>query len=278
MGNGHRLEVLFGEIDYHFDNLVETIDAKDHQIVCLDYKPNFFYTLPNRNLVIGDSLSNNFKIYNEEFKLIKVVNRFDRFSFYDSYRLKSNDKDSIYLTDPLTNNIIKTDLDFKFIKKFDSNGLNSQQLDKPMGIECYEDSVYVCDTFNKRIFQISEDLVYEESYPLNFLPCNIKIIKNVACIRSYDSPSKVNLFNLNPFSFKTRISTGTQFEIYSINSWFYVYKQLDKRIECYDINGNLVDKKDLDNINEEVKQIYLFGYFNNRFILGTREGKNVIII
>ena len=53
---------------------------------------------------------------------------------------------------------------------------------------------------------------------------------------------------------------------------------MDKRIECYDINGNLVDKKDLDNINEEVKQIYLFGYFNNRFILGTREGKNVILI
>ena len=101
---------------------------------------------------------------------------------------------------------------------------------------------------------------------------NIKITKNVACIRSFDNPI-ISLYQLNPFSFKCKISNGNC-EIFSIHSWFYVINEFDKRIECYDINGNLVDYKGLENVYEEEAEIYYsFGYFNNRFIIGNRESK-----
>ena len=82
---------------------------------------------------------------------------------------------------------------------------------------------------------------------------------------------------MNPFSFKTKISRGNG-EIYSINSWFYVYNQFYIKIECYDINGDLVDEKCLENISEDTGQIFSFGYFNNRFIIGTEQTKKIIRI
>ena len=63
-----------------------------------------------------------------------------------------------------------------------------------------------------------------------------------------------------------------------INSSFYVYHKSDKRIECYDINGDLVDGKCLENISEETAQNFSFGYFNNRFIIGTEQTKKIIRI
>ena len=47
------------------------------------------------------------------------------------------------------------------------------------------------------------------------------------------------------------------------------YRKLDNKIESYDINGDLVDDKCLENILVTVDQNFLFGYFNNRFIIGT---------
>ena len=167
-------------------------------------------------------------------------------------------------------------MDFNFIKQFGSKGSSNQQLDLPNGIEYYEDSVFVCDSDNKRIQKLSEDLVYQESYPLYFQPWNIKIIKNVACVRPNGEPN-ILLYQLNPFSYKTKISRGNG-EIYSINSWFYVCNYFDKRIECYDINGNLVDAKNLVNIYEENNLLYSFGYFNKRFIIGPSETKKLIIL
>ena len=168
-------------------------------------------------------------------------------------------------------------MDFNFIKQFGSKGSSNQQLYYPLGIEYYEDSVYVCDSNNQRIQKLSEDLVYQETYPLNFDPWNIKIIKNVAGIRTNGEPYRIYLYLLNPFSFKTRISRGNG-EIYLINSSFYVYHKSDKRIECYDINGDLVDGKCLENISEETAQNFSFGYFNNRFIIGTEQTKKIIRI
>jgi hypothetical protein len=158
------------------------------------------------------------------------------------------------------------------MKQFGGTGFTNQKLFYPRGITFDEDSIYICDSNNNRIQKLNEDLIYQESYPLNYRPLNIKITKNVACIRSFDNPI-ISLYQLNPFSFKCKISNGNC-EIFSIHSWFYVINEFDKRIECYDINGNLADYKGLENVYEEEAEIYYsFGYFNNRFIIGNRESK-----
>ena len=90
--------------------------------------------------------------------------------------LSSNGQNSIYLTDEFNNQINQTDFDFNFIKQFGSKGTTNQQFDFPLGIEFYEDPVYVCDSINKPIQKLSEYLVYQAWYPINFKPWNIKII------------------------------------------------------------------------------------------------------
>jgi hypothetical protein len=263
--------VLFGEVDYYFNNHIESIKDKDYQKVDLGFKPTSFHTPPNGNLVITCREPNAVKIYDKEFKLIKTIDKINNQTFSPLY-LTSNNKNSIYLTYISSDKIIQTDLDFNFMKQFGGTGFTNQKLFYPRGITFDEDSIYICDSNNNRIQKLNEDLIYQESYPLNYRPLNIKITKNVACIRSFDNPI-ISLYQLNPFSFKCKISNGNC-EIFSIHSCFYVINEFDKRIECYDINGNLVDYKGLENVYEEEAEIYYsFGYFNNKFIIGNRESK-----
>ncbi len=240
----------------------------------LGFEPTSFDALPKGNLVIASLESKALQIYDKEFKLIKTIDKINNQTFSPLY-LTSNGKNSIYITNYNENQIIQTDLDFNFIKKFGGKGSTNQQLDLPSGITFHGDSIYVCDSNNKRIQKLSEDLVFQESYPLNFKPWNIKIVRNVACIRLSDKHI-ISLYQLNPFSFKCRIGTNNC-EIYAINSWFYVINQFDKRIECYDINGNLVNYKGLENIYEE-NQRYSFGFFNNKFIIGLSKPKKLKIM
>ena len=261
--------MLFGEVDYYFNNHFESI--KSFHIVDLGFEPTSFDALPNGSLVIASLESKALQIYDKEFKLIKKINEINHKTFTTQY-LTSTGKDSIYLTDLKNNQIIQTDFDFNFIKQFGSKGSTNQQLDRPFGISFHEDSIYVCDSNNKRIQKLSQDLNYEESYPLNFKPCNIKIIKNVACIRS----DSISLYYLNPFSFKVQLSNN-HYEIYSINSWFYVNNKYNKRIECYDINGNMVNSKKLEHVREEMIPLhYSFGFFNNAILIGQYKKLKII--
>ena len=66
-------------------------------------------------------------------------------------------------------------MDINFIKQFGMKGSTFQQFDWSLGITFHEDSVYVCDIYNKRIQKLSQDFNYQETYPLNIFPSNIKI-------------------------------------------------------------------------------------------------------
>ena len=133
-----------------------------------------------------------------------------------------------------------------------------------------------------RFVVLDNENVYFSMHLLDKLTCLdesdiqflVNITKNVGLTLS--SLHKL-LLDLNSFSFKNRMCYNNC-KIYSINSWFYVCNQFDKRIECYDINGKLVDTKDLANIYEEKNQNYSFGYFNKRFIIGPSETKKFKIL
>jgi hypothetical protein len=71
------------------------------------------------------------------------------------------------------------------------------------------------------------------------------------------------LYQIFPFYFIKKISRLNG-EIYSINSFFVVNN----------IYGNLIHKKYLANVLDEDN--HAFGYFNNKFIIGTRKTKKLI--
>ena len=101
-------------------------------------------------------------------------------------------------------------MDINFIKQFGMKGSTFQQFHQPLGITFHEDSIYVCDGNNKRIQKLSRNLNNEDSYPLKFEPWDIKIIKNVPCIRPYSDIYGQNVVQLET-PFKCRQLLDLQF-------------------------------------------------------------------
>ena len=216
------------------------------------------------------------QIYDKEFKLIREIDRINNEKFHPKC-LTSNGKNSIFITDVIENEIIKTDFNFNFVKRFKSTDLTIQELKCPYGITYYENSIFVCDSDELRIQRFTEDLVFKKSYPLNFKPCSIQIVNNIACIEYPNGLASVGLFNLEPFSF-IKLIENVEGPITAINSWFYIYNYKFKSIQCYNINGDIVEKKDIE-INENFltgNYPLSLGYINKRMIIGT--SKTLIIL
>ena len=257
---------------------MKNVKQKDHEIIDLDYQPTSFYTLPNDTLAVAVYETKDFnmkkylQIYDKEFKLVKKIEKINNETFSPRF-LTSNGKDSIFITDVLDNQIIKTDLDFNFVKQFGSTGSTNHQLDCPNGISFHKNFIFVCDTNNHRIQKLTEDLVFEESYPLKLKPFNIQIVNNIACIEP--TLGSVRLFNLDPFLCIRKIFSFAA-PIAVFNSWFFIYTNESKSIQCYNLNGDLVEKKDME-IDENILENYPMVYFNKHLIIGTRETKKLII-
>ena len=266
-------------VHHCFDNLVEKIAEKDFQFVNLECEPYSLYTMPNDTLVIVSRESRNFMIYDREFNLIKTIEKINN-KIFKPYYITSDGDSKVFITELIGNQIIQTDLDFNFVRQFGSKGSSNETLDFPTGITFNEGSIYICDGNNKRIQKLnSEELLFEESFPLSFKPINIKIIKNVACIKPDKEPF-IAIYCLIPFSFKVRINNSSH-QIFSLNSYFYMFNANGNRLSSYDINGNLIEKKSLEipkTITSDCCQHYSIGYFNEKFIITASKTKKIIIL
>jgi hypothetical protein len=198
---------------------------------------------------------------NSDLKIIKTIDKINNESFTPRY-ITTDGRNKIFFT-ALKSRIIKTDLDFKFIKQFGSKGTGNENLDKPCGICYFEEFIYVCDYNNQRIQKLNENLVYQESYRINYKPWEIEVKNSVACIRP-GSELFLLFYNLNPFFFKTKVS-NVHGLITSFNSWFYQYNNRRERICCYNINGELVSEKKLK-VNT-VKKNSILNYFDEKLII-----------
>ena len=252
---------LFGSINYNF---VELNDSSSEEIeINLEVEPLHCCSLPNNNLLVSSDSSNCLKMLNSDLKTIKTINKINNESFTPRY-ITTDGLNKIYFT-ALKSRVIKTDLDIKFIKEFGSKGCGNENLDKPCGISYFEKFIYVCDYNNRRIQKLNEDLVYKESYPLNFKPWEIEIKNNVACVRSGAETSLV-FYNLNPFYLKIKVSNVNGC-ISSFNSWFYQYNQRKELFSCYNTNGELVNEKDLKANDLKKKNSGLvINYFDEKLI------------
>ena len=84
-------EMLFGQVDYYFNNHFESINDKDNQIVDLGFEPTSFDALPNGNLVICSHESKALKIYDKKFQLNVTIDKTNITTFHPTY-LASNGK------------------------------------------------------------------------------------------------------------------------------------------------------------------------------------------
>ncbi len=266
---------LIGKINYGFEDNVEKLNNRNLKVIDLDYEPVDICILPNNNFLISSTKRKKFTVYDPNFIKIKTFDKINGQYFTPRY-FTTNSVDKIYFSE-VTGKIIQTDLDFKFIQEFGTEGSGDQELNFPNGIVYYENSIYVCDCENKRIQKLGEDLVFQKSFKLNFKPWKIQILKGVACIRP-DDESYITFFNMNPFYCKVKITDGNG-DICLLNSWFYEYNHHEYRIRCYNINGQLVNQKiETTTIPISAFSNEIIQFFNGKILIGLSEKKKLIVV
>ena len=229
-----------GSLSYNFENLFDKGNAQFREIQ-LNYMPNDLCILPNGQFLISSSTSQFIKVLSNQFKVIKTIEKMNNTKFAPRY-ITSNGSDKVYFTEG--DRVIQTDMNLKFIKEFGRKGSGVNEFNFPLGITHHENSIYVCDSFNQRIQKLSEDLVFEDSYPLNFKPWTIKIVNKVNCCIGPNGGSFIFFYNLNPFYFKTKVN-GWNGDICSYFAHFYIHDSIQQKITCYDVNGKFVKEKEL---------------------------------
>ena len=270
---------IIGTVDCNFNNLVKTINPKKYQIVDLDYELRGLCYLEKTNQILAANTKNRcLTIFNDQLNIIQEINDFDGETILPRY-IATNGVNKIFIVQSGLHKITCIDLEFNFVKEYgDMKGSRSNQFDCPLGI-CYHDqSIYICDSMNKRIQKLSENLIFESSFPLEFKPWEIKISNNYACIRPNEYEN-IFFFSLNPFKFIKFTSYGNGV-ILNSKFWFYVLN-LNKTLSCYDLCGNLVDRIRIDaleNIDINDGQVALECLDNRNLVLSCKSAKKLVLI
>ena len=85
-------------------------------------------------------------------------------------------------------------------------------------------------------------------------------------------------YNLNPFYFKTKVS-DCYVDICSLYAHFYMFDIIEKKLKCFDLNGELIKEKKLmlEATKGDVEYEYIH-FFNGKFLITRRNGKKLIIV
>jgi hypothetical protein len=147
------------------------------EVIDFDHKICDMTCLSNNQIVI--SAVDFLYLYDQNFKLIKSLN------FKVAY-ITSNMVDKIYAIQCSANKITLLDLELDEIKSYGSVGSDINQFKNPYGTCFHNNFVYICDSDNKRIQKLSDNLEYINSFQIDFIPWLIQVANNIACIRSND--------------------------------------------------------------------------------------------
>lgn len=260
-------------------NLINEIKYKikinKYKLINLTSSASDVYSLPTNDnlLIIFNSLSL-ITIYNKQFKLIKYLNN----SLYSPYKVTSNNKDKLFISDLLNDRILMFDFELNFIKQ--TNLVNSKLFTSPHGLAYFNDFIYVCDPFNKRIHRFNSNLEQHVSWILDdFTPYQIQITSNGYLAIEGHNPRSIRFYNLNlkliqkyDYVFGDLVTIGTN---------VLVHSYLNRKFFIYEFNGLLVDELDTHGYDNLLNDDWLHGmtlWYDNQLVISTRPKNQLIII
>jgi hypothetical protein len=129
--------------------------------------------------------------------------------------------------------VVMTDYDFNFVKSINSNEIG---FSFTSSIDYNNNRLFLCDFHKKRILIFTPDLILYDSFELYFKPVQIKVEKNIACIRSFDFNS-IHFYDLTTFRL-LRKYYGHCGTISFIGSIFYEFDVGQSKIYCYNKYGD----------------------------------------
>ncbi len=233
-------------------------------------------TLSNGFILAANCKDLSLTIYDSNMKAIKTIDKINYQSFRPISIAAKGDK--IFICDIANHRIIRTDLEFRRNGTFGNQGTSMNQLNHPNGICFYKQNLYICDSFNSRIQKVNSRLLFEQSYPLDFEPWQIKIANNIACVRGLNVTS-IFFYDLSiDWQLKFEF-TGHNGIIGDIGSCFYEYYGLNKKIYFYDEKGELYEEIETDGFgNQKVDNFGGITLSMGKLVIAFEDAKKLVFI
>lgn len=231
--------------------------------------------LPNENFLCC-SVNDSLKLFDKNFKFLKEIKNIAKYAIFAT----TNNNDKIYIPnrDGYKHGIVMTDLNLNKIKAVGTYGNQSEQFNTPFGLSYYNGFLYVCDHNNKRIQKLTSQLNFVQYYPLNYDPWQIKVFNNTACVTSSNGNS-IYFYDTKNFKLKRKYE-GISGYISEINGYFYVYCQQNKKISCFDENGELNDEINMNRLDNVIADHWdgCLEIFNNHIGCSSFSSNKFILI
>ncbi len=182
-----------------------------------------------------DSLST----YDESFELINETHEIDNRTFRANDLSTDHTGQYIFIVDSKRNKILKIDLELNFVDEYGSEGHGKHQFNYPHSLACHDQSLYICDMYNKRIQVASTDFAYENTFKLDYSPWYIQIVQDIIYLKEFNLPV-VYFYDLKNFKLKFRHDLTTPCHLGSFNSFVFEYQMASGQIACFDPDGSLI--------------------------------------
>jgi hypothetical protein len=255
--------------------MIKNLPAKE---VNLDTDPNDMYILPNGTLAIVNSSQKNITLHDRNLLLIKTVEKINNKKFHP-LRITSNDKNRIYITDLTSCQVIMTDFDFNKINAVGDKGSGEYEFNYPNGIAYFEKKLYVCDSDNKRLQVLTDNLEFERQIALDYEPWIIKIsTERVVCISQFDQAG-LNFYDFDTFVIKYTYKGHGYGKISEICSYFIEACKKESKIYFYDYKGCLTNEMFVGENMTGCLSNTADGsmvYFNHKLIFSTSSKKKLV--
>ncbi len=256
---------IIGTLFYNSNaSILNRLKYSKPQSITIETTFNACCLLPNKTWLLINFYNGHFYLYDNTFKLINIIT--NEKIYCKALSIATNNIDRIYICDWKYHRILMVDLEFNFISSVG-------ELFYPRCVYFHENSVYVCDTENKRIKKLTADLVLLESYKLDFKPWQI-CIENVACVRAINK-SEIYFYDLCNFELKFKYDQHNGC-IFTAGRYFYEY--FNGCFFCYDCDGRFVDEfeKRFDGSYKESDVFIQF--LNDQFIILNGKIKNICFL
>ena len=220
--------------------LTERIENEFFQVLDKNILVNDLCMLPDNKILAASCNQHKMILYDKNFEIIKEIDKIDD-KVFSPLSLATDNDEKIYICDSFNQKILMTDLHFNLIGQYGRYGKNEEESVRyPNGMCYYEHVLYISDRGNNRILKLTNYLKHLKSFSIDFQASTIRILNDLACIKSVDRNSLFfyDLSYLPYFNFKYEYEEhkGT---ISIINSKFYEFNSKKRKIHCFDKNGTL---------------------------------------
>jgi hypothetical protein len=267
------MKKTFGENHMNVTDLVKHGDMKFFE---LKHEPIEIMILKNHEILCSGC--GILKLYDQNFNLIKIIDKINGEKFFLSGISMNEEAKKIYISDIFysdNHKIIMVDLDFNFIKSVG-------RLNLPSAV-CYKNQrLYVADNMNQRIKILSEDLECIQALSLEYYPCNLKASNKILCVTSDYSehhPTYLFFYDLSNLSLLQKYKHEYDRRISEIDSHFYEFNSKMKKFFCYNQNGELTEEILLKNVSSEFFNDHYDGnlvFFNGSLLMNLFQAKKII--